>query len=102
MYGHQPDLDYRDLTEAPTTVIEAIFNPFDVMQGNELLWRTCASMQMSQAFQCHYEPSKTVEGNDWAEQVTKANYLLVGRNGEIRLLFIGLMKILSTKLFYIN
>ena len=54
--------------------------------AGELLWRTCASMQMSQAFQCHYEPSKTVEGKDWAEQVTKANYLLVGRNWEIRVL----------------
>ena len=31
---HQPEFDSRNLIEAATTVIEAISNPFDVMQGN--------------------------------------------------------------------
>jgi hypothetical protein len=31
---HPPDFDSRNLIEAATTVIEAISNPFDVMQGN--------------------------------------------------------------------
>ena len=39
-------------------MIEAISNPFDVMQGTTT--GTCASMQMSQfqAFQCHYQRTK--------------------------------------------
>ena len=83
---HQPEFDSRNLIEAATTVIEAISNPFDVMQGNSFGGHVpaCKCHKLSNAItnQARQQKAKTEQSKllrqttSWLGEIERSGFYL--------------------------